>query len=48
MIGMEIAMMTLRIEGPSDADMTRASTSNGNPCRMSSSRWVMRSVLPPT
>ena len=47
MIGTEMAMMTFRTEGPSEADMTRASTSSGNPCRMSSSRCVMRSVLPP-
>ena len=47
MIGIEMATMTLRTEGPSEADMTSASTSRGRPCRMSSSRCVMRSVLPP-
>src|SRR6185295_14023873 len=37
-IGLEIAMMTFWIDGPSEADITRASTSSGNPCRMSSRR----------
>ena len=48
MIGIEIAMTTFWIDGPSAADITSASTSSGRPCRMSSSRWVIRSVLPPT
>ena len=48
MIGIEIAKMTFWIEGPSAADITRASTSSGSPCRMSMTRWVTRSVLPPT
>src|SRR6185369_7346107 len=46
-IGMEMAMITFGIEGPSEADITSASTSSGSPCRMSSSRWATRSVLPP-
>ena len=48
MIGIEIASTTFGIDGPSAADMTSASTSSGSPCRMSITRWVMRSVLPPT
>ena len=40
MIGIEIAMTTLSIDGPSAADITSASTSSGSPCRMSSTRWV--------
>jgi len=47
MIGIEIAITTLWMAGPSAADMTSASTSSGRPCRMSSTRWAMRSVLPP-
>ena len=46
-IGMEIAMITLWMDGPSAADITSANTSNGNPWRISSSRWAIRSVLPP-
>ena len=34
-IGIEIAMITLGIDGPSAADITSASTSSGSPCRMS-------------
>jgi len=47
MMGIEMAMTTFWTDGPSAADITRASTSKGNPCRMSSSRWEIRSVFPP-
>src|SRR2546426_666629 len=46
-IGIQMAIITLWSAGPRAADITSASTSNGSPCRMSSTRWVTRSVLPP-
>ena len=46
-MGIEIAMITLGTDGPSDADITSASTSSGSPCRMSITRWATRSILPP-
>ena len=47
MMGTEMAMTTLWMEAPSAADITMARTRRGSPWRMSSTRWVMRSVLPP-
>jgi len=46
MMGIEMARITFWMEGPRAADMTRASTRRGRPCRISMTRWMARSVLP--
>jgi hypothetical protein len=43
----EIAMMVLGSDGPSDAAITSAITSSGSDCRMSMRRCAMRSNQPP-
>jgi len=48
MIGTEIAMIVFVSEGPMAAARTSASTRMGSACMTSISRWLTRSVPPPT
>ncbi len=45
--GMEMAMIVVCRDGPSEADITKASTSSGSACMMSVTRCVSRSTQPP-
>ena len=45
--GMAMAMMVLGSDGPSEAAITRAITSSGSDCMMSSTRCTSRSNQPP-